>query len=284
MKFAFFHLVNAFLNPILIPLYIVLFGENDQFFVLVGTNSSKMFPAPYLIFCTLFGIGTLAFQFAFHKITHSEQTFLDFSTPNRWWIAILPALLDALIVWSFVSDSGVEGNIMGFIYFPMCVFGSLCFSFLYVSWLLKHWVLPEKPLSLNFKLKVLLHSFNPFLILFYSAQPLPEYENGGIAPVLIFFFAITIFNFLWFPFYWLGFKFFKRPLNLQVYFGEQNTILYFIPYAFGIFLTFYLNIAIHIKMLNSLNTFFLPVVWFLTAIMCSLWFFNHVRFFLNLKS
>ncbi len=222
-------IINILLNPFSFLLFITFsFRKESSFFTKEGTNVIKLKLVPYLFFSLIYLIIVLG-------LAYLCSIYVDF---NIWKIFVPKNLLISAITWMITVFTlrtylkGMEGNIMGFIFFPLLALSTLTlfvFSFSDILSYHKFLSLNLPVLKLNFWLRLLLHSFMPFYILIYLNSNKDTKEKDWIAPIL----SILILQMFFFGINWILIYLSGNSLSLSLFFGEGQTILYYLPMLGG---------------------------------------------------
>ncbi|WBX73492.1 hypothetical protein PG913_11740 [Tenacibaculum pacificus] len=222
-------IINILLNPFSFLLFIILSSKKEAyFFTKEETNVTKLKVKPYL----LFSVGYLTIILG---ITYLCNFFVDF---NFWEIFVPKNIFISVITW-FVTGftlraylKGMEGNIMGFIFFPMLALSiitlfTLSFSDLLSSHKFLSFSFPV--LEINFWIRLLLHSFMPFYVLIYINSN-NETEKQDFPTSIL---SILILQILFFAVNWIFVYIFGSSINLSQFLGEGQTIIYYLPILGG---------------------------------------------------
>ncbi|MFK7796292.1 MAG: hypothetical protein AB8E82_02485 [Aureispira sp.] len=111
-------ILNLLLNPFCLLLFLFAnFGIKNQFFTKTGTNVYRLNGSPYLIYCIIYiavlFLGAAIVDWA----TPLDIDLLTVFLPNSYFFSIPVWCVTALTL--IVYFNGMEGNIMGFIFFPL---------------------------------------------------------------------------------------------------------------------------------------------------------------------
>lgn len=113
-------ILNLLLNPFCLLLFLFAnFGSKSSFFTKVSTNVYRLNGKPYLIYCmtyiTVLFVGAVIVDWATPLNVDLMTVFL----PNSYFFSIPVWCITGLTL--MVYFSGMEGNIMGFIFFPLLI-------------------------------------------------------------------------------------------------------------------------------------------------------------------
>ncbi|MCT4698515.1 hypothetical protein [Tenacibaculum haliotis] len=226
-------IINILFNPFSFLIFIAFsFKKNSYFFTKEATNVTKLKLVPYLYFYSIYLIVILS-------LTYLCSLYIDF---NIWGVFVPKNLLISAVTWLITGFTlrvylkGMEGNIMGFIFFPLLALSILTltvFSFFDVLSYQKLLTLQLPELKINFWIRLLIHSFCPFYIILFLTNNNVEKENPDwIAPLI----SSLILQVLFFSINWVIIYLFGNSLTFSQFFGEGETIIYYIPMIGGFFL------------------------------------------------
>ncbi|MCG8183018.1 hypothetical protein [Tenacibaculum piscium] len=238
-------IINILLNPFSFLLFILLSSKKEAyFFTKEETNVTKLKVKPYL----LFSVGYLTIILS---ITYLCNFFVDF---NFWKVFVPKNIFISVITW-FVTGftlrtylKGMEGNIMGFIFFPMLALSIITLFILSFSDILsshKFLSFSFPVLEINFWIRLLLHSFMPFYILIYINSNNETEKQDFPTSVL----SILILQILFFAVNWIFVYIFGSSINLSQFLGEGQTIIYYLPILGGFvsYILFFISKVIPVK-------------------------------------
>ncbi|MBE7684475.1 hypothetical protein F7647_00100 [Tenacibaculum piscium] len=228
-------IINILLNPFSFLVFILLSSKKKAyFFTKEETNVTKLKVKPYL----LFSVGYLTIILS---ITYLCNFFVDF---NFWEVFVPKNIFISIITWFVTAFTlraylkGMEGNIMGFIFFPMLALSIITLFILSFFDILSSYqflTIHFPVLEINFWIRLLLHCFMPFYVLIYlnsnqeiqdQNKELPNKFPGAILSILIL-------QFLFFGLNWLFIYLFGSSINLSQFLGEGQTIVYYLPMISG---------------------------------------------------
>lgn len=228
--------------------------KEAYFFTKEGCNITKLKLKPYLFFTGIYLSIILG-------ITYGCSFFVSFNLleifmPKNSFISAITWLITMFTLRAYLN--GMEGNIMGFIYFPLLVLSILILFILSFSDILSshNFISFNFPvLKLNFWLRLLLHCFMPFYILIYLNSNKDIKKQDVAIPIL----SILILQILFFAVNWILVSLFGNTLNISQFFGEEQTVIYYLPIISG-FLYFFLffiskRIPVKKRKSNKLETF-----------------------------
>jgi hypothetical protein len=133
-------LLNSYLNPTLFLLYLFSCPELLKSFAIeafenTGTNNNRLLLKWYLVLMPGIYLIWLLINFHFLQSFNSELTIDSFLSLDLHWLQYLPFLFTAFTLRAYASKSGMEGNIMGFIFFPMLIVGLVINGLFYLYWI-----------------------------------------------------------------------------------------------------------------------------------------------------
>lgn len=113
-------ILNLLLNPFCLLLFLFAnFGTKNQYFTKVETNVYRLNGSPYLIYCITYiavlFLGAAVVDWA----TPLNIDLLTVFLPNSYFFSIPVWCVTAITLIAYFS--GMEGNIMGFIFFPLLI-------------------------------------------------------------------------------------------------------------------------------------------------------------------
>ncbi|MET0356483.1 MAG: hypothetical protein ABW044_06865, partial [Cellvibrio sp.] len=148
---------------------------------------------------------------------------------------------------------GMEGNVMGFIFFPMLLISSIALLLINTPALVREFNMGGQPLSLNSWLAFFAHACSPLLVLLFSlnakntgdASPKPIGLGEKIIAIYIFYgFLLTA--------HWLVFFLSKSTFNVADFFGAGQSFVYFLPFLGGLLMHVYFSFMMDEKLGNGL--------------------------------
>ncbi|MCX2681959.1 hypothetical protein OOZ15_18555 [Galbibacter sp. EGI 63066] len=118
--------VVAILNVALCPYGLLLFFvcfHGNRFFVPTGMNTTKLKKLPYFIYIIIYTAVVLGITYAIGFFTVDDFNIWMVYQPKYYWLSFVAWGITAFTIREYFR--GMEGNIMGFIFFPMLFFSSL---------------------------------------------------------------------------------------------------------------------------------------------------------------
>jgi len=227
-------IINILFNPFSFLIFITFSSKKETyFFTREETNVTKLKLTPYLLFSSIYLTIILS-------LTYFCSIYIDFNaweafTPKYLLISSITWVVTVLTLRTYLK--GMEGNIMGFIFFPLLALSMLTLFVLSFSDILSYHkllTLNFPVLKINFWLRLIMHSFCPFYIIIFlnSSKGKNSENNDSIIPLL----SSLILQVLFFSINWIVVYLFGNSLTFSQFFGEGQTIIYYLPMIGGFFL------------------------------------------------
>ncbi|CAM1351171.1 hypothetical protein [Tenacibaculum insulae] len=219
-------IINILLSPFSFLLFLTFsFGKETSFYIKTTTNVTKLKLVPYLCF-------SFTYLAMLLLLIYLCNFYIDF---NLWEMFIPKNIVISIITWGITIITlrtylkGMEGNIMGFIFFPLLALSMLTLficSFLDIL-SYHHLLIAKLPiLKIDFWIRLILHLFFPFyLLIFLNTTKNTSENNHWIATI----FSSLILQLIFFGGNWIAVYLFGGSLTFSLFFGEQQTILYYLP-------------------------------------------------------
>lgn len=224
-------IVNLLLSPFCIMLFIVVtFGKESRFLVSSGTNVYRLKPRPYIIFSIIYVVFILSITQLWLMHFNPEMNLWVVYIPEYYWVSSLTWIVSIATILTYIK--GMEGNIMGFIFFPMLLISMFALLGVNIGNVFSGDWQPHLPaLRLNILVKLGLHAFLPYylLLLLKFNQKEDEKKTNWFSTLIV---SITI-QLILFGVHWLVLYFFNKPISFFSYFGYQGSLLYFLPMFIG---------------------------------------------------
>ncbi|CAM1359170.1 conserved membrane protein of unknown function [Tenacibaculum soleae] len=227
-------ITNILFNPFSFLIFISFsFKKDSYFFTKEGTNVMKLKLVPYLLFYSIYLTAILCVTYLFSF--YNDFNFWEVFIPKNLYISSITWLITAITLRAYLK--GMEGNIMGFIFSPLLILSIVtltAFSFFDILSYPKLLTSNLPILKINFWLRLLIHSFCPFYIIVFlnSKEHEKREKDDFITPLL----SSLILQFMFFSINWVITYLFGTPLTFSLFFGEGQTIVYYIPMIGGFFL------------------------------------------------
>ncbi|MEH0152834.1 hypothetical protein V6R21_01745 [Limibacter armeniacum] len=224
---------NIMLSPYGLILFLLCFSSNkDSFFEHTGVNTAQLKKKPYLIYLFVFTSMVLAISYMAGHFLAPDFDIWQIYLPKYYWLSCLS--WGVTIVTTRTYFKGMEGNIMGFIFFPMLAITSMALFVVNISDIFHFSSQIKTPLvnTKYFWWGFLGHMFLPFQCMLFMV----EIKNGkakGDGEWLTPLIGGLIFQLLCFVLHWVVVKIFGQGLTFAQFFGEGQSLLYFIPMLGG---------------------------------------------------
>ncbi|MEJ2407340.1 MAG: hypothetical protein P8171_24305 [Candidatus Thiodiazotropha sp.] len=132
-------LLQSYLNPVVLLAYLLGFrgllaAFNVNAFTSTGVNSERLNPVWYLLLAPLIYLVWIAIDFLFLSSFDEHLTINTILGVDFHWLQYASFLLSALTLMAYSSRSGMEGNIMGFIFAPLLFIGMIIYAFFHFQW------------------------------------------------------------------------------------------------------------------------------------------------------
>jgi hypothetical protein len=132
-------LLQSYLNPALFLVYLsfhpLLKTLGIEVFTSSGINNQRLIIGWYLLLMPVSYLTWFVINFFFLSSFNGDLTFNSFVSLDFHWLQYLSFVFTAIILKAYTSKTGVEGNIMGFIFAPMLITGMLVNGILYFMWI-----------------------------------------------------------------------------------------------------------------------------------------------------
>lgn len=253
--------VNAALNVLLSPLTFLLFFiistpfNRFIFRPTESTNVTRLIPWTYLVFCVVLFSLSFGLVDIYNITAPHSASLIDILQPKYYWVSILCWLATAFTLNTYVK--GMEGNVMGFIFFPMLLVSSIALLAINIPGLVREFNMGGQPLTLNPWIAFLLHGCSPLLVLLFNvnttnANNTNTSNTGEPSPTQITvsgkILSIYIFYGLLIGAHWLLFLLSKNSFSLAEFFGAGQSFVYFLPFLGGLLLHTYYGFSINKKL------------------------------------
>lgn len=234
-------IINLLLSPFCLLLFLLLnFSPDSKHLVPAKTNVYRLKLISYIIFSLLYVSVILIASYVFIEFTNSTLHLWEIFIPRYYWVSGFAWLVTLFTVVTYVK--GMEGNIMGFIFFPLIIISVVSLIAVNVkSVFSSRWYAAMPTLELNFWVKFVLHAFSPIYLLTLFNQPDTDSKKSEswIAVIV----ASLIMQLALFGIHWLVLYFFDISMSFYSFFGANEPLLYFLPMFFGILYFIVLHLA-----------------------------------------
>ncbi|MES2824058.1 MAG: hypothetical protein V4732_10690 [Pseudomonadota bacterium] len=247
-------LFNIFFSPITFLLFFIIATPLNHIAFTAGseTNVMKLVPRAYFVFGAALAIIALLLVAGYNIAAPQKILLIDILQPTNYWVSIISWIITACTLHIYIK--GMEGNVMGFIFFPMLFISSLALIVINAPALVTGFNMGGKPLPLNPWIAFFIHGCNPLLILLFNANETSDANEtaskkavGGGAKYI----SILIFYAFIIPLHWLVFTFFGKTLDISDFFGVGQSLAYFLPFIGGALLHMYYDFLIKEKLSDS---------------------------------
>ena len=140
IEYLYHFLLQSYLNPVSLLVYLFAFRElfnafGINAFASSGINNERLNVAWYLVLAPVIYLGWLVVNFYFLRSFDTHLSIDSMLGTDLHWLQYLSFLFTAITLRVYLSSSGMEGNIMGFIFAPLLFVGAAIYGFLYFHWL-----------------------------------------------------------------------------------------------------------------------------------------------------
>lgn len=223
-------IINLLLNPFgLLFFLFCVSGNNKLFYSPAGTNIVKLKIKPFVIFHSVFAALVLGLTFGFGYLFVDGFEIWEAYQPKYYWLSIIGWGVTLITLKTYFS--GMEGNIMGFIFFPMLAVTSIGLLVANVASLFSVSVAIETPQVSQdyFWLGFAAQCFLPIHIMMLSASSKDPANREWYLPI----FSSLIFQLMLFSVNWLVITFFGGNISFKMYFGAGQNYLFYLPIVGG---------------------------------------------------
>lgn len=139
IEHSLYFLLQSYLNPALFVVYLSF----QQFFKTFGVatfthsgiNNQRLIIGSYLLLMPLIYLIWFVINFFFLRSFNESLTFNSFVSLDIHWLQYFSFIVTAITLKAYTTKTGVEGNIMGFIFAPMLFIGMLINGIFYFMWI-----------------------------------------------------------------------------------------------------------------------------------------------------
>jgi len=219
-------IINLVFNPFCLLLFF-FYGLNKEstYFVLTDkTNVTRLKPLPYIIHTVIYVTIICSATYIWSLYSYEVIDIWEVFVPKNYRVSIPIWIIIAYTIYTCFK--GMEGNVMGFIFFPLLVFSSLILiginvkDLFYFNWKLS----TDLPiLKLFLWIRLIAHVFLPACVLLSinTDKNKDKREKDWLLTRL----TISILQLILFSVHWLVIKLFGKSLTFSQFFGEEQTIL-----------------------------------------------------------
>lgn len=259
-------LLNILLSPIIfIMFFLVTTPFNNAVFTSgAGGNTSRLIFWTYLLFCACLLLALYSLTAIYNIAAPQKITVVELLQPRFYWLSLVCWLVTAFTL--SVYRKGMEGNIMGFIFFPALIATSLALLAVNVGPLVKSFNAGGEPLLPNTWLAFFIHGFNPLLaLLFLRSDALRDRTPGVEKDFLTTIASVYIFYLFILAFHWLLFLFSNKGLVLAEFWGVGQGLVYYLPFVGGALIYAHHFFVLRVKPVRGMLTNTLHIILCMTV-------------------
>jgi hypothetical protein len=226
-------IINLVLSPFCLIIFLIgAFDNERRFFTKVETNVYRLHWLPYAIYCLVY-VGLIWGGVAgFSSLFSLDINPIDLFHPTNYWVSGGAWMVTVLTLATY--SKGMEGNIMGFIFFPLLLIASIALVLTNITafWLFFNTItLP--PVAIDLGWAVLLHAFSPlYMILLLHAEGREEKRDVSLWTVPLV--SLILQGLLWMINWGIVMSLGKGVLSFSQFFGLEQSILYYLPMLLGL--------------------------------------------------
>ena len=279
--------LNAALNVLFSPLtFLLFFITTTPFSRFIykpteSTNVTRLVPWTYLVFCVILFLLEIALVSIYNITAPKVVNFTDIFQPKYYWVSIISWLATAFTLRTYTK--GMEGNVMGFIFFPMLLVSSIALLMVNTPALVREFNMGGQPVTLNAWLAFFAHSCNPLLVLLFSLnststnskspKPLSTGEKV-IAIYIVYGFLVAV--------HWLLFLLSKNSFSMTSFFGAGQSFVYFLPFLGGLLIHIYFGLSLEEKLSEGLLKYIVSAsLKIIIVLSLLLQFINYIQYILR---
>ncbi len=242
-------LINLALSPFCLLFFVfAASGNSNRYFTPSGTNISKLKPIPYFIYLIIYLSIVLGLAHLWNLYSNNGISIWEMFIPKYYWVSISAWVVTGYTLFTYLK--GMEGNIMGFIFFPLLLLASSALiGANFRSLFLSPWDLNLPILNYNFWILFIMHAFSPIYILAILKKDDSEepYKNNWVSSIA----TSIIFQLMLYGVNWLVIKLFGGTLTFRLFFGEKQNVVYYLPMAIGFLYFIFLFISKNVSPKNK---------------------------------
>jgi hypothetical protein len=134
-----YFLLQSYLNPALFLLYLIFqqlfISLGIETFTSSGINNQRLVIGWYLLLMPLIYLIWFTINLFFLKSFNAGLSLNSFVNLDIHWLQYLSIFVTVVTLKAYSSKTGVEGNILGFIFAPMLLMGMLINGLFYFMWI-----------------------------------------------------------------------------------------------------------------------------------------------------
>lgn len=245
-----------------------------------GINTMRLKPSAYVVFC-LTAWMMFFMLVVFYNINAPQQvTLVDLLQPRYYWLSIASWFVTLFTLKTYVK--GMEGNIMGFIFFPALAVTSLALLLVNISTVITGFNMGGNPLPLTTWPAFLLHGFNPLLVLLFYSNKEKQESQTGVTKLTTNLMAIYTFYGFILALHWIVFKCFSIHFSLSEFFGVGQNAPYFLPLVAGALLHLYYGFSLSSRMgTGHVANLVRSLVFMIAALSIALQFIHYAQYLMR---
>ena len=228
-------ILNVFFSPFGVLFFFLFNLGESKYFEQTETNTSRLKLIPFLVHHIIFTLFILGVTYLWSIYSYDRFSVWDVFIPKYYWVSGLGWLVTIFFIKTYLE--GMEGNIMGFIFFPMLLMPIILLFAVNIGGFLSidnqaRLMLIGSEIDLNIWVRVLLHTFLPiYILLFLNKNNTEIGEDVHWGGFLI---SSLILQMMFFVFHWLIFLVTNQEFTFSQYFGENQNMVYYLPMVVGV--------------------------------------------------
>ena len=243
-------ILNITLNPFVFLFYLFFIAyrlEKSKSLTYVSTNTQRLNPTRYLLICSSTFLAILVIHWGLGNFTSLEVNVLDWFQPN---FVIVNIGVWLMVYWTLHTycTTGIEGNIMGFIFAPILFFCCFVYMGLFayfayttltvndaqqtVTSILNTTSDPVNGARFSLTHSALLHAFSPWWV-FVGIDYAGRGKDRSLYKYMFLPISIFIINIGVFSIHWIVFTIFGCDNSFRYYFAGDQRLIYFLPFIAG---------------------------------------------------
>jgi len=133
---------SCWLNPLVVLAYLLFAGNfpdhrgQNLLASQPETNCTRLFVAPYLILAPLIYAAAITSMWLVVHSINPRIELIEMFSPASSWLTYLGFAVAGVCLAVCFSKSGMEGNVMGFIFFPLFAVSICSLAIAHTSWLI----------------------------------------------------------------------------------------------------------------------------------------------------
>ena len=218
-------------NPYIVLLYIALCSHFDSFATHTETNTFRINYIPYLLFAvTAFALYSAIGIFV--KQLGVEGYFNSIFLRERSLILIFLASIPTILILLMGCTRGIKRSLMGFLLVSLLLVALVAFSADRLSFGILSGILGVEEYGFPLWAGVIMHLFNPFLIMLLLVVQEPK--DLSMHDILNSIPTIAMITGVLVAIHWFAGLVFSFDFSLTRYFGHSEVAGFFIPFFLGV--------------------------------------------------